>query len=333
MLTLVACNGCQNTTQREFKSSPVKVNLMRFERDLFGINTQQPEAGLQLLYRKYGFFYQSFARDILAIKENESDSLFIKPMTMVVNYEPFRKLQKAIDSTFGDLTELQKGLDDALSIYHAEFPDAPIPAFVTFLSEYGYANVTYDTIIGIGLDMYMKATHRPFYKALEFPEYMINKLSYEYILPNAIKALAIGKYDDQSYRDKRFLAMMIYEGKIRYFAKALLPQVHDTLIMGYTKKQLDWCLANEPEMWTHYIEKELLFKNEPSQFIRYFNDGPFTSAEGVPADSAPGIGAWTGLQLVTKYMELHPEVSLKQLMDETDFDKIFKESTYRPTRN
>jgi hypothetical protein len=83
-------------------------------------------------------------------------------------------------------------------------------------------------------------------------------------------------------------------------------------------------------MWTHIIEKELLFKDEPSQFMRYFNDGPFTSADGVPAESAPAIGAWTGLQIVNSYMAENPQMTLKQLMEERDFDKILKLSRYRP---
>ena len=83
-------------------------------------------------------------------------------------------------------------------------------------------------------------------------------------------------------------------------------------------------------MWAHYIEKELLYKNNPMEFIRYFNDGPFTSAEGVPAESAPGIGAYSGLQIVTRYMNMHPDVGLQELMEDTDYDKILKKSKYRP---
>jgi hypothetical protein len=64
--------------------------------------------------------------------------------------------------------------------------------------------------------------------------------------------------------------------------------------------------------------------------MRYFNDGPFTSADGVPPESAPAIGTWAGLQIVRNYMKLHPEVTLQQLMDDTNMDRILKESRYRP---
>jgi hypothetical protein len=176
----------------------------------------------------------------------------------------------------------------------------------------------------------MNKRYAEYYRAYEFPEFMIRKLQPEYIAPNAIKALAISKYESQSTKDKRFLATMIVEGKVRYFTKALLPNLHDSILMGYTVTQLKWSSENEPQMWTHFIEKKLLYKNEPSQFMRYFNDGPFTSADGVPPDSAPMIGTWAGLQIVRSYMRENPNVTLKELMEETNFDKILKLSKYRP---
>ena len=159
---------------------------------------------------------------------------------------------------------------------------------------------------------------------------MIRKLRREYIIPNTIKSLGISRYESQTTKDKRFLSTMLFEGKVRYFVKALLPEVEDTIILGYTAKQLEWCENNEKEIWAHFIEKNRIFENEPSRFMRYFNDGPFTSADGVPPESAPSMGVWTGWMIIRKYMEEQPDVTLEQLMGERDFDKILKLSKYRP---
>ncbi len=303
---------------------------MRFENELFAVNPQQPDNGLLQLSKKYGPFYTSYAHDILNMPFSPQDSLFVKPMQMLLSYKPLIELHHTVDSMFKDMTAIEAQLSDAMSIYKESFPNEQIPAFITFISEFGYANVTYDSAICIGLDMYMNKRYADYYRAYEFPEFMVRKLQPEYIAPNAIKALAIRNYESQTSKDKRFLAMMIQEGKVRYFTKALLPQVHDSILMGYTTAQLKWSRENEAQMWTHFIEKNVLFKNEPAQYMRYFNDGPFTSADGVPPDSSPMIGTWAGLQLVRKYMEENPQVTLKQLMDETDVDKILKGSKYRP---
>jgi hypothetical protein len=182
----------------------------------------------------------------------------------------------------------------------------------------------------IGLDFYMNKRFRDFYKSLDMPEYRINKMQRNYIVPNTIKSLAIGQYDYQTSKDKRFLAQMIVEGKIRYFMKALIPDIADTVVMGYTQAQLQWCEQNEVEIWTHFIEKNMLYEAEPGKFMRYLNDGPFTVGEDVPKESSPAIGAWAGWQIVNHYMAENPNVTLKQLMDETDFEKMLKLSKYRP---
>ncbi len=331
LLTLVGCDGCQNKTQTIIEpDATVNVKLLRFDNELFAVNPAAPQKQLEDLYHKYKEFYTSYARDVLNMPPDPADTLFIKPMKMLLNYKPLVDLHNSVDSMFKDVSGIEKDLSHAMSIYAQEFPQATIPQFITFISEFGFANITYDSSICIGLDMYMNKRFIDLYRAYEFPEFMIRKLQPEYIAPNAIKALAIRQYEHQTSKDKRFLAMMINEGKVRYFIKALLPDVHDSIIMGYTTSQLQWSTENEPQMWTHFIEKNLLFQNEPSQFMRYFSDGPFTSADGVPPESSPMIGTWAGLQIVRKYMQENPNVSLKEMMEETDFDKMLKLSKYRP---
>jgi hypothetical protein len=330
-LLITSCDGCKNDTQRRISlKEEVPVQIRRFDEELFAIKPEQVTEGVALLYKNYGPFYLSYARDILNMPANPNDSLYAIPMKMLLEYKPMLDLHRSVDSMFRDLGPVEAELSYAMGIYHQEYPNAAVPQFIAFVSEFGYANVTYDQSICIGLDMYMNKRFADYYRAYEFPEFMIRKLSPEYIAPNAVKSLAIQQYENQSTSDKRFLATMLVEGKIRYFVKALLPEIHDSILMGYTEKQLEWSLQNNGQMWTHIIEKNLLYQNESSQFMRYFNDGPFTSADGVPPESSPMMGTWTGLQIVRKYMEENPGVSLKELMEEKDFDKILKLSKYRP---
>lgn len=329
LLLISACGGCQKKTQREYDATEINpVKILRFERELF--ETSQSDAPIRLkeLHKKYHDFYFYYAQDMLAMPFS-GDSLFTKPMGMLLDYKPFRILQHKVDSFFPDLNDVEEQLTDAMGIYKAQFPKATIPDFISFISEFGYANVTFNKQVGIGLDMYMKEVFSDYYRSLEFPEFMIAKLQRKFIVPNSIKALAISKYDDQLSRDKRFIAHMIFEGKVKYFTKALLPNTPDSTIMGYTPAQQKWVEENEAEMWAHYAEKDLLYKDQPNLFMRYLNDGPFTSADGVPQDSAPAIGVWTGWKIVQGYMN-NTNTTLEELMNEKDFDKILKLSRYKP---
>lgn len=331
---IISCNGCQNETPQQViePKEHVTVKLERFEKELFSIKPENAEKGLLALYHKYGEIYLSYARDVMQLKSDEQDTLFLKPLTTMISYKPLLEFQHTVDSMFRDVSDIEASLSGAMSIYKQEFPRSSIPRFITIISDFSYFNINYDSAICIGLDMYMNKRYGDYYRAYEIPEFRIRKCQREYIVPNAISALAITKTENQTVKDRRFIATMITEGKVRYFVKALLPSVPDSIIMGYTTPQMEWCQNNEPQMWAHFIERNLLYQNEPSQFMRYFNDGPFTSADGVPPESAPSIGTWTGLQIVRNYMKQHPEVTLEQLMQDTNFDKILKESKYRPNK-
>jgi hypothetical protein len=329
-VVLQSCDNKQPISQPKYESETVpRVVINRFDRDLFSTTPQNLENDLTSLLDKYGDFYYSYASDILAMPD-EGDSLFARSIRLMLSYQPLIDLYKTVDSAYTDMSEIENQLTAAIGVYKKQLPQLQLPTFTTFISEFGYANVIYENKIGIGLDMFLKERFRDTYIALDFPDFMIRKLSRPYIVPYTLKALGTSIIEDQNTRDRRFLATMLVEGKIRYFMKALLPQLHDTLIMGYTANQLNWCYENESQIWKHFIEKEILFKNEPSQFIRYFTDGPFTSADGVPPESAPMIGTFIGLQIVRHYIKNNPNVSLQELVFETDFDKILKLSKYRP---
>jgi uncharacterized protein YjaZ len=64
--------------------------------------------------------------------------------------------------------------------------------------------------------------------------------------------------------------------------------------------------------------------------MRYFNDGPFTIANGVPQESAPAIGVYVGYKMIEKYMKDNPNISLQELMFNNNWDQLFKEIAYRP---
>lgn len=333
ILVLTACNGCNNNkySQREtIKADKYPLKLERFDKDLFNADTNNLTQSLTKLAITYGQFYQSYANDVMQMPVIDNDTIFTKPMRMLLSIPRIRELAKIVDSNFADISDIENSLAEAMGVYHKTFPQNTVPRFVTFISEFGNGNIIYDSMICIGLDFYMNKRFGDFYRGLKLPEFMINKMQRNYIVPNTLKALAISLTDYQTTRDKRFLAQMIVEGKIRYFIKALQPNISDTLIMGYSTSQLFWCEKNELDIWKHFIDKNMLYESEPGKFMRYLNDGPFTVAEDVPKESSPAIGAWTGWQIVNHYMHNNPNVSLKQMMDETDFEKILKQSRYRP---
>jgi uncharacterized protein YjaZ len=63
---------------------------------------------------------------------------------------------------------------------------------------------------------------------------------------------------------------------------------------------------------------------------KYLSERPKTVEVG---EECPGrIAQWVGWEIVKKYMATHPDVSLSDLMKNTDAEKIFRESKYKPEK-
>jgi hypothetical protein len=151
----------------------------------------------------------------------------------------------------------------------------------------------------------------------------------EYMVSDAMKGWAESDYaiDETS---ARMVDFMISEGRLIYFLEKVMPDAQDTIRTGYSKKQLEWCNANEKQIWSFFIENKLLFSIDPNLMNKYVNDGPTTN--GFPKESPGNIGKFIGWKIVRSYMKNHPETSLRQLMEEKELVKVFNESKYKPER-
>ncbi len=315
------------------KEEELPIKVLRFEQDLLNPNLANSPVHYQSLRAKYPLFFESYCKDMLGLDPNEGATNFIRPLSGFIQYPGTVLLKHEVDSVFPNLNAFELELGKAMQVYKKEFRSEPIPQFVSYISEFSYAHVTYDSLVGIGLDFYLGENYA-LYKApsIEFPDFMVRKLRREYMLTNTLKAFAIGKFESQ-LTDKRLLALMLFEGKIKYFIKTLAPNLPDSILFGYTTQQLKWCEENESMIWKHLASTNLLFSKDGAQFMRYINDGPFTIAESVPQESAPSIAIYSGYKIIEKFVEEEGVDSLKELMDNNKWDEILKKSSYKPTLN
>lgn len=306
------------------------LQIKRFDSDLLQTNQANNPLHYQMLDKKYPGFYKGFCADILGIDTSEWRSYFMPSLKGFITYPGIKMLKHEVDSVFPDLAFLESDLGKAMYRFKKEFPNDSVPQFVSYISEFGFAHVTYDNLVGIGLDFYLGPKY-PMYKApsIEFPDFMVSRLCREYMLPNTLKAFAISKFESQ-LKDRRFLAMMLFEGKIKYFIKSLAPNISDTTLFSYSQSQFQWCKDNEGMIWRHLAANDLLFSVEASRYMRYLNDGPFTIADGVPQESAPAMAIYTGYQIIHSFMEKNDHLSLSELMNLNDWDLILRESGYKP---
>lgn len=108
----------------------------------------------------------------------------------------------------------------------------------------------------------------------------------------------------------------------------VMPCVPDSIIIGYTSPQIQEVENNMDIIWSYFIENKLFYETNSLEIHRFTGEAPKVAVIG---EKCPGrIGRYIGWQIVKTYMDKNPEVTLKELMKETDAAKIFKLSKYKP---
>jgi hypothetical protein len=183
-----------------------------------------------------------------------------------------------------------------------------------------------DSALVISLDMYLGDTAK-FYQMLRYPYYQTRKMDKEHLLPDIARGWMLTEFDDK-VPENTLLHHTIFYGKLFYAIEALLPETADSLIIGYSAKQMQTCKQYEKNYWSYFADKNRLYENNMNTIRELTSEGPFTAA--ISKECPPRIAMWIGWQIVRSYMNKNEKVSLQELMDENDVQKILSKSKYRP---
>lgn len=326
---LLWIGGCRSDRRERIDVStiPLDIRVMRFEADMFSIDTSSLEVGLDSLRMRYGSLFDLFAYQITRLGGPDPEVTAARFREFVSDTN-FRRLERDCRSAFPELDPLNAGLTDAFRHYRYYLPDAAVPQVATLVSGFSYPIVCDSSWLGISLDLYLGPDY-PLYNTLQppLPNYLRRKMRPEYMVPDAMKGWLMSDYGiDES--NAKLIEMMVSQGRIQYALHALLPETTDSLLSGYSGAQLEWCGNNEQQVWSFFIDQKLLFSADPNVLLKYAGEGPSTG--GFPKESPGNIALYIGWRIVESYMERHPDVSIRQLLEEKDLNRVYQESGYKP---
>ncbi|RAJ04111.1 gliding motility-associated lipoprotein GldB [Chitinophaga skermanii] len=308
----------------------INVKVERFDQALMRVDTNNVASGLKLLNETYPVFFPVFVEHIMNMGPySDSSALVMKQMHNMLTNKDIRGLAEEVDLKFPNTQQIAKELSEAFRYTKYYIPSFNAPKVVGFISAISnFGAVTVDSVLGIGLDMYLGEDF-PIYGLLaeEFPAYMVRKFTPQYIVPNAMRAWAQQHYPFRADGAK-LIEQFVDMGKQQYFLDKVMPNTPDTLKIGYTAAQLKWCEQNEEMIYKYFVMNELLYTTDFQKIMHYTNETP--STQGMPGEAPGQIGYYVGWQIVKQYMEKHPDVTLQQLMEHKDALQIFTESKYRP---
>ena len=320
--------SCRQNTKPDVSDIQLSVKIHRFDQDLFAAKAKPIPETDTFLKHKYGKFYQDYVQRILG---NETYN-GIQILQTLYKDQAYTDLNTETQHVFPNLSDAESELTQTFKYIKYYYPKAKVPQLISFISGFAVQTPVGDDYVGIGLDMFLGKNSK-FYPAIvqSVPAYLSRRFSPEYLVSRVTETYTREELFPESDEDRTFLSKMIHHGKILYFMDQVLPaQLPDSIKIGYTNHQMEWCKNFETDIWAYYLENNLLFETDYQKFQVFLTEGPFTPGLGERNESAPKLGVWTGWQIVKRYMQEHKDISLQQLMRENDAQKILRESRYKP---
>lgn len=330
LLSLSSCGG-KSTKNVDVSDIKVEVDIQPFYIDFATLSTGDFNAQEALLQKKYNSFYPFYINDVMGgFKVAGKQQAERENILNFLGDTGVKALYDTVLLHYKDMSGIQKDLEGLYKHLKYYFPTYKLPKPVAIISEYSYAAFTYDTsVLAISLDMYLGSQY-PIYSYLEIPRYVQRKLRKDFIVVNSADVLYNLYFGDDDYQaGTPLLDAMINKGKKLYFMEMMLPQLPDSMLMGYTKEQEAWCRSSEYAIWQYMNQRDLLYTQNFMEHKRYLSDGPTTS--GMPPESPGNIGSWVGWQIVRKFMkEADGKISLNDLLTKYDAKVIIAKARYKP---
>jgi hypothetical protein len=323
--SLFSCK--RNLYKINIKDSEVTLKISRLENDLFNLSPGSLSDSIGYLKKKYGSFLNIFSYFVNI--GTASDSSWIEGLVRFCTDKQNNEVYGSVESVFPAIDGIEKDLSMAFSHYRYYFPTKPIPAVYTCITGFNYSILTGDSVLGISLDRYLGSECK-YYSQLGLYKYQVAKMTPLNIISDCMYGWGSKEWDfnDENYPDDNVLTSMIHEGKLLYFVKCMLPENADELIFGFTDEQLKFCRNNEGRMWEYLIENNLLFNSEMLTKKKLTGEAPFTSYF---SSESPGRAAvWTGFRIVESYMRRNQNITLEELMKDTDVQGILEKAKYHP---
>lgn len=318
IICLVLFAGCSNDSCRE-SIAPVSVTLQvnRLDQDLFDASTPDD---IKILLENN----PPFANYFLQADQYPSDTILPNQLFDLLQNKAIDTLYQESLQAFSNLDGLISELQEAYGRLTAIYPETRLPVIQTaFTGLYKDLFISNEQVI-IGMEFFIgeDASYQP----KEIPAYILKRYTVEH-LPSNIMQFVSSQFIATS-KGESMLAEMIDYGKSYYLLSKLLPCTPENILMGYTEEEWSDSFENDQIIWANFIQNELLYETNHQIKQKFLGERPNVYEIG---DKCPGrIARWVGWQIVKAYAE-KTGISVTELMKETDANKIFRVSQYKPS--
>lgn len=318
MICLVFLASCSSESCREsVEPETVVLEVESLEQELF--NSQSPAEVEDFLAN-----YTDFAKFFLHSDQYPADSILANRMFGLIQ-------NPSIDTLYQESVEAFKNFDDVvgtleeglgrLKVYYPQTPSPTIQTAVTGL--YNDLFISNEHIM-IGMDFFIGPDAS--YKPQQIPNYILERYTTDHLAASILQFVS-SQYITTSRGDEMLTEMIDY-GKSYYLLSKILPCTPERILIGYTEEEWEDVFENDKIIWANFVQNEWLYETDHNIKQKFLGERPNVYEIG---DKCPGrIGRWLGWQIVNSYAE-KTGASVTEIMAETNLNKLFTQSGYKPS--
>lgn len=328
--SVIALVACQRQERIDLSQIDLAVRIERFDQALDSLTATNISVKNEQWKTQYGAFYYDYMQYMLEAGDPDDSTGIASVLGEVIQSPDYKALSQSVQTRYPSLERYEQDLTGAFKHILYYFPDTEVPRFISFFSGFAVQTPIGADYMGIGLDMFLGADSE-FYPALRgsIPFYISRRFTPENIVPRVVEAYAREELFPHDNVESHLLDQMVYHGKILYFMDRVMPQLSDTLKIGYTTAQMDWARAYERDIWAWFLSEELLYDYDFHRTQKHLGEAPFTPGLGEQNESAPKLAIFLGWNIVRQYMDRNRDVTLPELMAMDDGQAILDGSQYR----
>lgn len=325
MFVAVLLVSCQETNSYKDKLyvdyeslEPQNLEVRSYNEALFSIDTANFANGLKSIKDDFLVFLGGDLDDENAIrylKDFATDTFCLRVNEMT------EEKYRYTDVLNNDIKSVYQHLN-----YY--YPDIVIPPTYLYISgiDYNVPSVMIDERgVVIALDFYL-SNEDGIYDYVGMPRFRSLRCNPSYITRDLAESIYLG-YIERPQPQGDVLTEMIKSGKRLYFIEAMNPSLPDSVLLGYSEKQMNWVKQHEGDVWASLVGNDMLYAKSAELFRTYFGDGPFTQAYSQEAPAR--LGEFVGLQIIRSYMT-NNDVTMQEMLRDNDIQQIFQHSQYKP---
>lgn len=300
-----------------------EISVLRYDKLLGEYVRSNSFSAMQKLTMDYRQQTKLLIEDVLAIGTVEDDTIFQRLKSFYSDTTLLRLLSD-VEAKFPKLDLIEEELTKGFQNLKKEVPDIHFPLVYSQVSAFNESIVVVDTLLGISLDKYMGEDY-PLYKRFYY-EYQRSSMRPERIVPDCLSFYLMSRYSMNFHEGTCLLDFMMHSGKINYVVQQILEYDNVGVAIGFSEKEYQWCEEHEEKIWSEMLSKGHIYARDPMIMRYYMKPAPSVEMFG---ESAPALlGSWIGARIIAAYMKKHKHFGLKDLLEMTDYHKMFEESGY-----